>query len=402
MFMIATLTKKDGESMGFKNFIRSIFANKITGKEEAYYSNLEAAIYYKEFAIRSCISIIANALVLSEFKTYEKGKRVKKNNYYLFNIEPNQNQNATEFWHEVISKLVYDNECLIVQINNELLIADEFDVKNYAFYEDRYSNITIRGYNINNTFSESEVIYLKLNVEDIGNIINGLYEDYKKLLGNAMDGYKKSNGRKGILNIDGNYPQDKESQSRLEELMNVRFKKYFENDYAVLPLAKGLDYKESEQKSNIKSSRDVRAVIDDVIDFVCAAFHVPSGLVKGDVVGTSGITENFLNFCINPMAKLITSEINRKYYGRELFIQRTYVKVDTQNIHNLGIEKISKSADYYFKIRAKSINGILDMIGDDPIEAKWANEHYVTKNYQSVLNPNEKGGGKSGNGKKNS
>lgn len=400
--MIATLTKKEGESLGFRNFIKTIFADKITGKEDVFYSNLESTIYYKEFAIRSCISIIANALVLSEFKTYEKGERVKKNNYYLFNIEPNKNQNATEFWHEVISKLVYENECLIVQINGELLIADDFDVKNYAFYEDVYSNITIRDYPIKDTFKESEVIYLKLNVEDINNVITGLYEDYKKLLGNAIDGYKKSNGRKGILNIDGQYPQDENSQKKLNELMNVRFKKYFDNDNAVLPLAKGLDYKESESKSNVKSSRDVRAIIDDVIDFVCAAFHVPAGLVKGDVVGISGITENFLNFCINPMAKLITSEINRKYYGRTLFIQRTYVKVDTQNVQNLGIEKISKSADYYFKIGAKSINGILDMLGDDQIDENWANEHYVTKNYQSVLNPTLEGGDKNVNGKKNS
>lgn len=388
--------------MGFKNFIRNIFADKITGKEEGFYSNLEATVYYKEFAIRSCISIIANALVLSEFKTYEKGERVKKNNYYLFNIEPNKNQNATEFWHEVISKLVYDNECLIVQIDNELMIADSFDVKRYTFYEDVYSAITIREYPISDTFKESEVMYLKLNVEDISDIINGLYEDYKKLLANAIEGYKKSNGRKGILNIDGNYPQDENSQKKLNELMNVRFKRYFDSDNAVLPLAKGLEYKESEHKSNVKSSRDVRSIVDDVIDFVCAAFHVPAGLVKGDVIGTDGITENFLNFCINPMAKLITSEINRKYYGRDLFIQRTYVKVDTQNVHNLGIEKISKSADYYFRIGAKSVNGIVDMIGDDPIDEAWANEHYITKNYQSVVNPILKGGELDVDGKKNS
>ena len=50
---------------------------------KAITSYIQAAIFYKEFAIQSCISIITNALVLSEFETFEKGKLVKKNNYLV-------------------------------------------------------------------------------------------------------------------------------------------------------------------------------------------------------------------------------------------------------------------------------------------------------------------------------
>lgn len=380
--------------------IRSFFANLFSRTMEGYSQVLEAEVFYKEFAIQSCISVIANALVLSEFQTFEKGEEIKKNNYYLLNVEPNINQNSTEFWIEVISKLVYKNECLIIQENDQLFVAEDYSVKNFAYYEDVYTNISIRGLALTRSYLESEVFFLKLNDSNIKNLIDGLYNDYSKLLGSAMSSYKKANGRKGILKIDGMYPQTKEAQTKLDDLMNNKFKKFFESDNAVLPLAKGLDYEESKVASNIKDSRDVRAVVNDIIDFVAAAFHVPSGIIKGDVAGVSEQTDNFLMFCINPIAKLITSEINRKMYGKENYLNRSYVKVDTQRIRNVDLEKIAKSADLLFRIGVNSINDNLAMLGRESLSNEWAKEHYVTKNYQSVLNPDLKGGEPSG--KKNS
>ncbi|EMQ1360382.1 phage portal protein [Clostridioides difficile] len=388
--------------MNFKNFITNfLFKDKMSGADGEYFKKLEATIFYKEFALRSCISIIANALVLSEFQTFINAKSVKEKNYYLFNIEPNQNQNATEFWQEVITRLVYDNECLVIQENEQLFVAESFNVDKYVFYEDIYKDITIRNYKLDRSFRESDVLYFKLNVESIKTVIDYLYNDYKDLLSSAMKGYKKNNSEKGVLEIDTNYPQTKEAQERLNDLMSNKFKRYFESDNAVLPLSNGLKYTENTKASSIKDSRDIRAIIDDVMDFVCAAFHVPAGLVKGNVSGVEGITDNFLNFSVNPIARLITAEITRKMYGRDKFIEKSYVKVDTQKIANMGLEKISKASDLLFRIGVNSINDNLEMLGREKINESWADEHYVTKNYQSILNPDLKGGVNNGNGKKN-
>lgn len=388
--------------MNFKNFITNfLFKDKMSGADGEYFKKLEATIFYKEFALRSCISIIANALVLSEFQTFINSKSVKEKNYYLFNIEPNQNQNATEFWQEVITRLVYDNECLVIQENEQLFVAESFNVDKYVFYEDVYKNITIRNYKLDRSFRESDVLYFKLNVESIKTVIDYLYNDYKDLLSSAMKGYKKNNSEKGVLEIDTNYPQTKEAQERLNDLMSNKFKRYFESDNAVLPLSNGLKYTENTKASSIKDSRDIRAIIDDVMDFVCAAFHVPAGLVKGNVAGVEGITDNFLNFSVNPVAKLITNELTRKMYGRDNFFEKSYVKVDTQKIANMGLEKISKASDLLFRIGVNSINDNLEMLGREKINESWADEHYVTKNYQSILNPDLKGGANNGNGEKN-
>ncbi len=61
---------------------------------------------------------------------------------------------------------------------------------------------------------------------------------------------------------------------------------------------------------------------------------------------------------------------------------------------------MSKAADLLFRIGVNSIDDNLELIGKEPLKEEWSKEHYVTKNYQSVLNPDLKGGGK--NGTKNS
>src|SRR5690554_4504213 len=77
--------------------------NKDTGtlKLDAQVGEITAEIYYKELAINTAINLIANTISNAEFLTYEKGKEVKRDNYYLFNVEPNQNKTANKFWRDV-------------------------------------------------------------------------------------------------------------------------------------------------------------------------------------------------------------------------------------------------------------------------------------------------------------
>lgn len=300
---------------------------------------------------------------------------------------------------QVISNLVYDNECLIVQLEDQFYVADNFSHTEYVFYEDVYKNVVVRDYMLKDVFKESDVFYLKLNDANIKSLIDGLYDDYSKLLGISMSAYRKSNGRKGILEINGQAPLQGPAKEAFDKLMQKDFKEYLEADNAVLPLSNSYKFNES-NNSNSKDSRDVRAVINDIIDFVAAAFHVPAGVIKGDIAGVEGQTDNFLMFGINPIAKLITSEINRKIYGRAMYLERTYIKMNTQKIKNVDLEKLSNSADLLFRIGVNSIDDNLEMLGKEPLNLEWSKEHYVTKNYQSVLNPELKGGGN--NGAKNS
>lgn len=386
--------------MFIMDWLRS-FKGKSLDLTDDISGSIPLEIFYKEYALQACISIAANALVMSEFLTYEKGLEVKKNNYYSFNIEPNKNQNATEFWHECISKLFYKNEVLIIQKDGEYFIADSFNVDKYVFYEDIYKDVVVREYALKETFKESDVLYFKLNNTNIKKIIDGLYLNYGKLLSKSIHNYNSSSGKKGILKIKTMFAQKADSQDKINDLMETKFKKYFEKDNAVLPLQEGLDFEESKNTGISKDTRDIKNLVNDIIDFVCASLHVPAGLVKGDVVDVEAQTDNFITFCINPLAKLITSEVNRKIYKKDDFIGGSYLRVDTQKIKSADLQKLSSSADLLFRIGVNSINDNLKMLGREPINEDWAMDHYVTKNYQSVFDL--KGGeNKNADGTKNS
>lgn len=389
--------------MGLRSFVKGLFSEKMLGKGRkngGFYGNLEAQIFYKEYAIESCISLIANAITLSEFTTYENGNETQKENYYRFNVEPNKNQNATEFWHHVISNLIYDNECLIIQDGTEFFVADSFTLEKQGTEEDKFTGITVREKDIPGILYMSDVFYLKLNDENIKDVIDSLYAEYGKLITSASAGYKKSNGRKGILNISAMLSQQEDMDEELQDLMDNKFKKYFESDNAVLPLSEGLEFDESQTKGNIKDTRDIKALVDDIFEFVSRGFHVPISIFRGDLENVDNQIDIFLMFCINPIAKLIANEINRKLYGVNSYNKKTYVKIDTNKIKNVDLKTLSSSADLLFRIGVNSINDNRSLLGKEKINETWADEHYVTKNYQSVLSINENAKGGETGGKK--
>ena len=71
----------------------------------------------RNLAFQTAVNLVANSISKCEFKTYFKNKEVKKEEYYLFNIEPNKNQNSSQFIHKWIGKLYEENECLIIESN---------------------------------------------------------------------------------------------------------------------------------------------------------------------------------------------------------------------------------------------------------------------------------------------
>jgi HK97 family phage portal protein len=355
---------------------------------DAYVGELTSEIFYKELAVQACVNLIANAVSRSEFQTFEKGKQIKGENYYLFNVEPNQNKSSSKFWRDVIHKLVYDNECLVIQQNGKFYVADSYNVRKFAFKEYIYNDIEIDNYKLSNSYIESEVFHFELHDQKIKNVIEGLYSDYSKLLAASQTHYKKNITNKGTLEVPGDYPQTDQAQENLKILLEKRFKRFFDAEGdAVLPLTDGLKYNDIKENSKEKGSqegRDIRHFIDDIFDFVAVAFQVPPQLLKGDVADTDKAVNNFLTFCVNPLAELLSDEINRKQYGKENYLERTYLKIDTSRIRSVDITDIASSLDILLRIGAYSIDDCLITLGLEPLETEWSKKRWMTKNYESI------------------
>ena len=139
------------------------------------YASLVADIYIREMAFWSAVNLVANAVSKCEFKTFMNGKETKGKEYYLWNIEPNRNQNSSVFLHKLIAKLYRNNECLVIEQNGQLLVADNFIRKPYALYDDVFSQVQVEDFTFNRSFTQSEVLYYKLNEENIRKLVNGVF-----------------------------------------------------------------------------------------------------------------------------------------------------------------------------------------------------------------------------------
>ncbi|MGL5513254.1 MAG: phage portal protein, partial [Sporomusa sp.] len=179
------------------------------------------------------------------------------------------------------------------------------------------------------------------------------------------------------------------AQKDLTELLDVRFKRFFEAEgNAVIPLAKGMKYNELVSKtatgSSSTESRDIRALVDDVFDFVAIAFQVPPPILKGNVADSDKSMTNFLTFCINPLAELITDEINRKMYGRAAYLEKSYVRLDVSRVKAVDIKEIANSLDVLERIGAFCVDDSLKVLGMEPLETEWSRARWMTKNYEPI------------------
>jgi HK97 family phage portal protein len=364
------------------------------GSDEFF--NLQAELYIRNLAFQSAVGLISRSISKCEFKTYLKHEEVKTQEYYLFNIEPNKNQNSSEFIQKWISKLYEDNECLIIEHNGQLLVADTFDKKEYALFDYQFNQVTVNGFVFNKSFDMNQVMYFRLNNKDVRKLVNGMYESYGKLISYAQKGYKKSRGTKATVEISSMAQGKTNFKETFEKLMNERFKKFFEAENAVLPLFDGYKFTELGSKAySSETTRDIKAMIDDVFDLTAIPLGIPPVLLKGDIAGSKDAVDSFLTFCIDPLCDMLQEEINRKRSGYKGFSEGTFLKIDTKTIKHIDLLSVASSIDKLISSGAFCINDIRIAVGDAPINEPWAWQHFITKNYSKIedfLNPFEGGG----------
>jgi HK97 family phage portal protein len=344
-----------------------------------------AEIYIREMCFWSAVNIIANAVSKCEFKTYTRGKEVKGPEYYLWNIEPNQNQNSSGFIHKLIAELYRNNECLVVEQSGKLLVADSFTRNPYALYPDTFTDVTVGDFTFKKTFLQSDVLYFQLCEKDMRQVINAMYDSYSRLITYSMKAYQKSRGTKGTFNYETLPVAGTDERKFFDELITRKFKTFMSSGDAIIPLGKGQSYTDIGSKTySSESTRDIRAMIDDISDFTAKGYNMPPALLRGDIQGTSDAVDQFLTFSIDPLVDMLQEEIIRKRIGQTEFSKGTKIVIDTKTIKHIDLFSISTAIDKLIGSGAFCINDIRRAAGDEIIDEDWAWQHWITKNYSSV------------------
>lgn len=381
--------------MAIIDFLDKIFGGKDEVTLKTCSVDESNDIYYKTLIAEASVNLITKTISRAEFQTFENGKETKKLNYYILNVEANKNKSASLFWRETIEKLLKKGEALILLQDNQMFLADSFTRNEFAFIENTYTNIAIGDYTLSDTKKESEVLYLKDNNSTISNAINGICNDYTKLINSSVKGYQNSKARKGKLKIPTNLPKTLQEEGKLQDHIQTTMADFMDpSKDAVYPETSGFEYTEVAESKGSKSNdsgRETKNFIDDVFDFMAISYGIPPSLLKGDTVDTKDAVNNFLTFCINPLAKLITDEINRKMYGYKLYKERTYAKLDTLNIKTVDLKDIANSIDLLNRNGALTIDDILRALGKEPIGGDIGAMRFITRNLEVLDKVAEEG-----------
>ena len=150
-----------------------------------------------------------------------------------------------------------------------------------------------------------------------------------------------------------------------------------------------------------RTTRDIRALVDDIFDFTALGLGIPPVLIKGVVEGTKDAVNRWMSTCIDPLCDQLEEEIIRKRYGKEDWKNKTYLRIDTTTISHFDLFSNAGNVEKLIGSGAYSINDVLKAAGMATINETWANLHWLTLNIGTMeaaaraIND----GGKGGNGK---
>ena len=377
-------------------WIRDMFGEKdtITLAEKIETQQYKLAV--EDFAIQMAINLIAGAVSKCEFKTLAKGTPVKKGDHYVWNIEPNVNQNSSQFIGEIVRKLLYYNECLVIEQNGQLIVADDFVHTEYALFPDTFTSVRRGELTFQKTFYAEDVMYFRYSEISIRALLSSLMKGYSGLLSMAVNKYKRAGGRNGIVTTETTPQQNDSWQKALNDLYGNRFKSYFKEENALVVLPRGIKYDEISGEGSKKSTsevNDIANITKEAFMRVAQAFKIPPALLQGEIADVESLVDEFLTFCVDPLCDLIQTEINRKYYGKEAYINGYKLMIDTTCVKHIDVFSTADKADKLISAGLYNIDDLREKLGDVPLNTWWSRMHWMTKNYADIAKLPAAGGG---------
>lgn len=381
-------------------WIRSAVGGNSKIEEVTCRELLNAAEEYRirELAFNTCVSMIANAIGRCDFRTYRNKKEVREREHYLWNVEPNANQNSTTFFHKLVYTLYEKNEALVVPVrrregHDALAVADDWQVPDpQVTRQDSYKGVQIGSLVFNKTFLEEDVIHLRLNHCDVKPVLDGLFSSYSRLISAAMNNYIWANGQHWKVSVNQIAGGGDDWAKKFQQMVEDQIRPFLNSSAAVLPEMDGYHYEIMGKATDAqRDSTHIKNMIQDVFDFTANAFLIPPVLLRGQVEGIADAQSRFLTNCVDPLADQLTEEITRKRYGYDGWKRGSYLRVDTSAIQHFNLFDMAPHIEKLIS-SGYSYNDIQRAAGGLEIDEPWANEHFITRNFaraEEILNGEE-------------
>lgn len=374
------------------NFLRRMFVsgktiriNSFDANEDTYSVSHDISLH--EYGIFTVVDYIATLMQQAQWHTYRNNKKFKGAEWFAWNIRPNVNQSAADFWHELIARMLLWGEVLVFESNGERFIADNpisID-EGDGVQPWKFCNVGRLTYRKSHSLLPSEVLYFKYDNSCTRAAIAGLCDMYSKLTISASESYQESGGNKGTLHIDTHQTGTDDQQAAQMKTLQERFKVFCKAKNAILPLNKGFSYTHLPSTStNGREVSDITSLRADALKMACEAYHMPYGLISGEIAGTSDAWELGTATVLNPLRQIFETEINGKLYTVADIINGTSCKCDISHIKPINIFEKAEHIDKLISSGFYTVNEAHEAADIDKVNDKTADKRYITKNYSEM------------------
>lgn len=375
--------------MAFFDFLEEYFPKWFkksrTGENEPITIDIPASIALKEMALYNATSLMANAIGGCEFKVYNKGRKVKNEDWYRLNVAPNKNENASLFWNKVVNRMIRSpNGALVVEINGELHCAKSFSVINeFPVYGNVYGDVNLGGTcQLDRTFHADEVYLFKMEEQGAVQFITALYDEYGKIFQSAARAFKESNGKKYKLKLDGIKTGDEEFIESYNSYIKDQLESYLKNEYAIYVEYEGYVLNKEEQGQQ-KTADDIIKLKKDIFETAGQALKIPVSLMSGNVTSVKDVCNVFLTFGVDPWADMIQKVLNKRATMREV-LKGNYYVVNTGKIKHRDAIEDAGNIDKLIASGFADIDEVRDEEGYAELNTEWSKQHWITRNYGKI------------------
>lgn len=342
--------------------------------------------------------MIAHAVAKSEFVVQRKEGRVKDHLYWLLNIRPNKNETATDFWIDVIHKLLIEGECVICYVAEKLYIVDSYTTDNAVIMPQIYSNISIvsngQTFRLDRNFRSDDIIHLRAQNKKIRRYLESVLEMYNETVSALAAAKKLASTPKFTLDIPGQLPvlRTRDENGNEKSLTIDEYKKGIKrllesDDIEVLQNQNGITIEQLKIDTTI-SSEDLVKIATEIYSECAMAFDIPKAAFLGEITEKADSTNEFITYAVGWVVELINDSLNAKLVGEESYLNGEYIWIDMSRFKHRDIIESAANLD---KLRSIGFNfdEIRTSVGWEELNTDFSKERVITKNYTNELGGDE-------------
>lgn len=322
------------------------------------------------------MQVVAN-FIARTFMTL-KVESDKKVNQKALSISPNPNQNASEFWRDIVYKLVMENEALVITNDTKsLLIADDFTVDEFANVENVFSSVSVGNFTFQRSFISSDVWHLKLNTDDWRKSFIKTNEELDNIYNYVINNVKMRNQFRATVGIESNAGLNNQTnvEGSLKKVLDKVKNSITSDSIAIMPELTGIKYDEKSQSYSAggtgvdEISRLKKLVIEDV----AAMLGIPVAMISGTQADTSGVADQYRENVVMPILIMIQRELQMKLNDPSILLSFE---------RDMSIVRNSEQIDKLISSGYATRNMIAELFAMKPTDG--GDEFIMTKNYEQA------------------